>query len=324
MTLELLPIKSRNRPVTERALRLRERTHRQRSHRRQGGPSEALGECIRELYLVDRHGIPKCTLSRILKDGDKIEKAYNSGAFAPGKKRMRLADHEGLKKGLFPWFKRAQSSNLPVNGPILEEKARDIALQIQRQLAKPFQEAMMLCMNRNKGYTLDLLPAIHISAQSWDEVAPTTIQRCFGHAGFSKKVATDQEESDADSAEAHAVFGLVAEVCGTGTVTMDDNEDVDDDVVTCREDTFADLLRKVEDGTGDESEEEIDNDVHQSTPPSTTEASHAVEVLQRYFQIEGCLELVCSPNKMNAYYVKQCHAKLKQTTLHSFFWSCDP
>lgn len=72
-------------------------------------------------------------------------------------------------------------------------------------------------------------------------------------------MATDQEESDADSAEAHAVFGLLAEVCGTGTVTMDDYEAVDDDVVTCREDTLADILKEVEDGTGDESEKEIDN-----------------------------------------------------------------
>ncbi|XP_040358291.1 uncharacterized protein LOC121047251 [Ixodes scapularis] len=56
MTLELLPRKSRNRPVTERALRLRERTQRQRSHRRQKGPSEALGECISELYLQDFGG----------------------------------------------------------------------------------------------------------------------------------------------------------------------------------------------------------------------------------------------------------------------------
>ncbi|KAG0436674.1 hypothetical protein HPB47_017825 [Ixodes persulcatus] len=116
---------------------------------------------------------------------------------------------------------------------------------------------MMLCMNRDKGYTLDLLSAIHISAQSRDEVASTTIQRCFGHAGFSKEVAMDQEEPDADSAETHAMFGLAAEVCGTGTVTMDDYEAVDDDVVTCREDALADILKKVEDGTGDESEEEI-------------------------------------------------------------------
>lgn len=67
---------------------------------------------------------------RILKDGEKIEKAYNSTTFAPGRKRMRLADHKGLEKALFLWFKRAQSSSLPVTGPISEEKARDIAPQM--------------------------------------------------------------------------------------------------------------------------------------------------------------------------------------------------
>ncbi|KAM7293822.1 uncharacterized protein ISCGN_023405 [Ixodes scapularis] len=47
MTFELLPRKPRNRPVTARALRLRKRNQGQRSHRMQGGSSEALGECIR-------------------------------------------------------------------------------------------------------------------------------------------------------------------------------------------------------------------------------------------------------------------------------------
>ncbi|KAH6924387.1 hypothetical protein HPB50_016528 [Hyalomma asiaticum] len=86
---------------------------------------------------------------------------------------------------------------------------------------------MMLCMERDKGYTVHLLSAIHILAQSWDEVAPTTIQRCFGHAGFLEQVDASQEESDADSAEAHTVFDLVAQRCGSGTGTMDDYEAVD-------------------------------------------------------------------------------------------------
>ncbi|KAH6938996.1 hypothetical protein HPB50_015548 [Hyalomma asiaticum] len=104
---------------------------------------------------------------------------------------------------------------------------------------------------------------------------------------------------------------------------MDEYEAVDDDVVTCREDTLADILKEVEEGTGDESEEEMDSDDHQSAP-LTSEASQAVDVLQRYFQKEGCLEHVCNLNKMNAYLVKQCHTKLKQATLHSFFGGCNP
>lgn len=121
----------------------------------------------------------------------------------------------------------------------------------------------------------------------------------------------------------HTVFDLVAQRCSSGTGTIDEYEAVDDDVVTCREDTLADILKEVEEGTGDESEEEVDSDDHQSAP-LTSEASQAVELLQRYFQKEGCLEHVCNLNKMNAYLVKQCHTKLKQATLHSFFGGCDP
>lgn len=50
---------------------------------------------------------------------------------------------------------------------------------------------------------------------------------------------------------------LVAEKCGN--VTMDDHEAINEDVVTCCEDTLAD---EVEGGTGDDTEEQIDNDDH--------------------------------------------------------------
>ncbi|KAH6945741.1 hypothetical protein HPB50_009736 [Hyalomma asiaticum] len=192
--------------------------------------------------IAKGHGIPKCTLSRILKDREKIEKAYNSGAFTPGRKRMRLADCEDLKKALFLWFKRARSSTLPVTGPILEKKARDIALQMGIEDFK-FSDGWLSRFKKRDGL----------------------------------------------------VFRTIA----------------------------ADTLKEVEEGTGDESEEEMDSDDHQSAP-LTSEASQAVELLQRCFQKEGCLEHVCNLNKMNAYLVKQCHTKLKQATLHSFFGGCDP
>ncbi|KAH6946261.1 hypothetical protein HPB50_012476 [Hyalomma asiaticum] len=139
--------------------------------------------------------------------------------------------------------------------------------------------------------------------------------------GFLEQVDASQEESDADSAEAHTVFDLMGQRCGSGTGTMDDYEAVDDDIVICRKDTLADILKEAAEGTGDESEE-MDSDDHQSAP-LTSKASQAVELLQWYFQKEGYLEHVCNLNKMNAQLVKQCHTKLKQATMHSFFGGCD-
>ncbi|KAH9378623.1 hypothetical protein HPB48_014701 [Haemaphysalis longicornis] len=113
---------------------------------------------------------------------------------------------------------------------------------------------MMLCMNRDQGYTLDLISAIRILAHSWDEVASATTQRCFSHAGFSKNVATNQEELDVHSAEAHAVFGFAAERCCTSMVTVDDYEGIRVDAVTCPADAFTDILKEVNDGSGGDSE----------------------------------------------------------------------
>ncbi|KAH6948543.1 hypothetical protein HPB50_025039 [Hyalomma asiaticum] len=73
--------------------------------------------------IAKRHAVPKCTLLR-------IEKVYNSSAFAPCRKRICLADYEGLEEVFFLWFKHARSSNLPVTRLVLEENARDIALQM--------------------------------------------------------------------------------------------------------------------------------------------------------------------------------------------------
>lgn len=97
-------------------------------------------------------------------------------------------------------------------------------------------------------------------------------------------MATNQQESVADGAEAQAVFGLVAQRCGPGPVTMNDCKAIDDDIVTCREDTSADIVTEVEEATGNESDEEIDCDNNQSFPLLTKEASQAVEVLQQDFQ----------------------------------------
>lgn len=80
--------------------------------------------------VAKKFDIPKSTLSQIMKNKDVIQGAVKSGTFASNRMRMRTTPYEELEKVLFLWFKRARSASFPISGPILEQKAREIALQM--------------------------------------------------------------------------------------------------------------------------------------------------------------------------------------------------
>jgi hypothetical protein len=44
--------------------------------------------------------------------------------------RIRGAKHSDLEDELFGWFCRARANNIPVEGPMVEEKANEIALKM--------------------------------------------------------------------------------------------------------------------------------------------------------------------------------------------------
>lgn len=80
--------------------------------------------------IARKFDIPKSTLSRISKDKEKIQDAVKRGSFATDRRRMRKTPFEEIENVLFLWFKRARSANFPISGPILEEKAGEIASQL--------------------------------------------------------------------------------------------------------------------------------------------------------------------------------------------------
>lgn len=69
--------------------------------------------------------ISESTLRTLLKNRDTIEKS----ALAGGSKRMKVkaGKYEEMEKILFDWYAQARASNIPVNGPIMKEKALQIA-----------------------------------------------------------------------------------------------------------------------------------------------------------------------------------------------------
>lgn len=73
--------------------------------------------------IAAKYGIPRSTLSTILKNRYKIEAACVSNKFEPNRKRMRLAKNEEVEIALMKWISEIRSKNRPLTGDILQEKA---------------------------------------------------------------------------------------------------------------------------------------------------------------------------------------------------------
>ncbi|UYV71339.1 TIGD4 [Cordylochernes scorpioides] len=78
--------------------------------------------------VAQKHNIPQSSLSTIIKNSEKIhQQALHAGESS--RKRARGSTYADVDEALLQWFKRARSAALPVNGPLLSEKAKTLALE---------------------------------------------------------------------------------------------------------------------------------------------------------------------------------------------------
>lgn len=80
--------------------------------------------------LALKYGIPCSTLSTILKNRNRLEEAVLSDKDCETRLKLRPAQYEELESKVFTYFSNARSANLPVSGPMLIEKARSVARQL--------------------------------------------------------------------------------------------------------------------------------------------------------------------------------------------------
>ena len=73
--------------------------------------------------FAEEMGIPVSTFRTILKDRQKYEQV-EAGC---SRQRLRHASFEDMETILLDWFHQARAANLPISGPILKEKAMEIA-----------------------------------------------------------------------------------------------------------------------------------------------------------------------------------------------------
>ncbi|XP_046725929.1 tigger transposable element-derived protein 4-like [Silurus meridionalis] len=61
---------------------------------------------------------------------DRCEEMYEKSVFDPARKKIRVAKHKDVDDAVFQWFTNTRATNLPVNGPLLMEKAEILAAKL--------------------------------------------------------------------------------------------------------------------------------------------------------------------------------------------------
>ncbi|UYV80050.1 TIGD4 [Cordylochernes scorpioides] len=91
-------------------------------------PREIEVEKKKKTDVAQKHNIPQSSLSTIIKNSEKIhQQALHAGESS--RKRARGSTYADVDEALLQWFKQARSAALPVNGPLLSEKAKTLALE---------------------------------------------------------------------------------------------------------------------------------------------------------------------------------------------------
>ncbi|KAH7954027.1 hypothetical protein HPB49_014986 [Dermacentor silvarum] len=76
--------------------------------------------------------IPRSTLNTILKNKADIRAKSDKRPGACGAQRVRTAVYEDVEAAVYKWFVDVRSRNIPVSGPMIEQKAKDLAFLFGR------------------------------------------------------------------------------------------------------------------------------------------------------------------------------------------------
>lgn len=78
---------------------------------------------LKKHEIAKEFGIPANTLSTILKNREK----YEDQGLSESSKRAKRAEFEDVDQCVLKWLKQCRDKNIPIGGPVLQEKAIDFA-----------------------------------------------------------------------------------------------------------------------------------------------------------------------------------------------------
>lgn len=80
------------------------------------------------VMIAKEFGVSHSTISTIKKNKHKIEPLFNANVLKP--KRVRVSSQEQVEVALLQWFKLQRNRGIPVNGPMLQQKANFFANEL--------------------------------------------------------------------------------------------------------------------------------------------------------------------------------------------------
>ncbi|XP_057327621.1 tigger transposable element-derived protein 4-like [Microplitis mediator] len=81
--------------------------------------------------IAKEYAVSHSTISTIWKDKERIKKTFEENNLKI--KRARTTEHNDIDQALLKWFKHQRSNNIPISGPILQEKTNDFARQLGKE-----------------------------------------------------------------------------------------------------------------------------------------------------------------------------------------------
>jgi acyl-CoA hydrolase len=82
---------------------------------------------VKKKDVAIKYGVPKNTVSTILKNKEKVIKAIEEGTVSQNCKRLKKGTFENVDRAVVDWFKATRSQNIPVSGALIKEKALELA-----------------------------------------------------------------------------------------------------------------------------------------------------------------------------------------------------
>ena len=173
--------------------------------------------------LSTKFSVGKTQIATILKKGTELRAAYYTyrGNNPGNNKRARQGRYQEINEALYKWYSLARESLVPINGPMLQEEAAEIA----KQLAKPEYAEF----KASSGWLEKWKNAYGISQRSID-VGSGEVRKCFRKCGFIPKVCEEIERNDQIDTEFEELVRRI-----DGDASSADYIDADDMVPFCQE-----------------------------------------------------------------------------------------
>jgi hypothetical protein len=77
--------------------------------------------------IAIKYGVPKSTVSTILKNKEKVIKAIEEGTVSQNCKKLKKGTFENVDRAVVDWFKATRSQNILVSGALIKEKGLELA-----------------------------------------------------------------------------------------------------------------------------------------------------------------------------------------------------